>query len=42
MEKYEGVFVSNEIDGYSLLELTKDDLKEMGITAIGHRVRILS
>jgi len=41
MEEYEGVFRSNKIDGYSLLELTQDLLKDMEITAVGHRVRIM-
>ena len=38
--KYEAVFRENEIDERSLPNLTADDLKELGVAALGHR-RIL-
>jgi len=41
MEEYEGVFRSNKIRGYSLLELTQDLLEKMGITAVGDLIEIL-
>src|SRR5262245_10941006 len=38
--KYEAVFRENEIDERSLPSLTAEDLKELGVAALGHR-RIL-
>ena len=40
LERYEQAFRENEIDLRVLPELTADDLKELGVAAIGHR-RIL-
>src|ERR1700739_1351031 len=37
LERYEQAFRENEIDLRVLPELTADDLKELGIAAIGHR-----
>jgi class 3 adenylate cyclase len=37
LERYERAFRDNEIDPRVLPELTPDDLKELGVTAIGHR-----
>jgi hypothetical protein len=41
LNKYENQFKDNEISGFSLVELNGDNLKEMGIGAIGHRIKIL-
>ena len=41
LERYEQVFSENEIDLRVLPELTADDLKELGVTAIGHRRLLL-
>ena len=38
--KYEAAFRENEIDERSLPSLTAEDLKELGVAALGHR-RIL-
>jgi hypothetical protein len=40
LEKYEAVFRENEISERVLPSLTAEDLKELGVTALGHR-RIL-
>src|SRR5271163_4084143 len=40
--QYEAVFRDNEIDGTVLPKLTADDLKELGVGALGHRRKILS
>jgi hypothetical protein len=40
LEKYEAVFRENEINERVLPSLTAEDLKELGVTALGHR-RIL-
>lgn len=40
--QYEQAFRDNEIDGDVLLELTGSDLSEMGVSAVGHRRRLLS
>jgi class 3 adenylate cyclase len=37
LERYEQAFRENEIDPRVLPELTADDLKELGVAAIGHR-----
>ena len=39
--QYAATFRSNEIDGRLLSGLNGDDLKEMGITALGHRKMLL-
>jgi class 3 adenylate cyclase/predicted ATPase len=39
--RYEQAFRENEIDARSLPHLTADDLKDMGVTAIGHRRLLL-
>src|SRR5246127_1021952 len=41
LERYEQAFRKNEIDLRVLPELTADDLKELGVTAIGHRRLLL-
>jgi class 3 adenylate cyclase len=41
LERYEPLFRDNEIDWDVLPSLTGDDLKEIGIAAVGHRRRLL-
>ena len=41
LERYEEAFRENEIDSRSLPHLTGEDLKELGVTAIGHRRLLL-
>ena len=41
LERYERLFRDNEIDWEVLPKLTSDDLKEIGVTAIGHRRKLL-
>jgi len=41
LERYEQVFRDNEIDERVLLKLTADDLKELGVNALGHRRLLL-
>ncbi len=41
LEQYASSFIANEIDEVALPGLTAQDLKEMGITSIGHRRRLL-
>jgi class 3 adenylate cyclase/predicted ATPase len=40
--QYEAAFRDNEIDGEVLPKLTGEDLKELGVGALGHRRKILS
>jgi len=40
--QYEAAFRDNEIDGEVLPTLTAEDLKELGIAALGHRRRLLT
>lgn len=40
LERYDNLFVENEIDGESLLKISENDLKQMGIGAKGHRIRL--
>ena len=39
--KYEAAFRENEIDEKVLPGLTAEDLKELGVTALGHRRKLL-
>jgi class 3 adenylate cyclase len=41
LAKYEAVFRENEIDETVLPNLTAEDLKELGVTALGHRRKLL-
>src|ERR1700758_591210 len=41
LERYEQAFRENEVDLRVLPELTADDLKELGVAAIGHRRLLL-
>jgi class 3 adenylate cyclase/predicted ATPase len=41
LEEYEPTFRANEIDERVLPSLTADDLKDLGVTLVGHRRRLL-
>jgi class 3 adenylate cyclase/tetratricopeptide (TPR) repeat protein len=41
LERYEATFRQNDVDTELLPKLTADDLKELGITSLGHRRRLL-
>ena len=41
LERYEAAFRENEIDETVLPGLTAEDLKELGIGALGHRRKLL-
>ena len=41
LEKYEAAFRENEIDDTVLPNLTAEDLKDLGITALGRRRKLL-
>jgi class 3 adenylate cyclase len=41
LSQYEGSFRDNEIDAEILPRLTADDLKDIGVTVVGHRRRLL-
>ena len=41
LAKYEAAFRENEIDETVLAGLTAEDLKELGVTALGHRRKLL-
>jgi len=41
LERYEATFRENEIDETVLPSLTAEDLKELGVTALGHRRKLL-
>jgi hypothetical protein len=41
LEGYEAAFRDNEIDWAVLPKLTADDLKDIGVTAVGHRRKLL-
>ena len=40
--KYEAIFRENEIDETVLPDLTAEDLRELGVTALGHRRKLLA
>src|SRR5215470_101294 len=42
LERYAPAFRDNEIDWEVLPKLTSEDLKEMGVVAIGHRRKLLA
>ena len=42
LQQYEAAFRDNAIDGAVLPELTADDLKDLGVTLVGHRRRLLA
>ena len=39
--KYEAAFRENEIDETVLPNLTAEDLKELGVASLGHRLKLL-
>ena len=39
--KYEAAFRENEIDETVLPSLTEEHLKQLGVTALGHRLKLL-
>src|SRR3954469_23583148 len=41
LEQYEAAFRENDVDAELLPRLTGDDLKDLGITLVGHRRRLL-
>jgi SAM domain (Sterile alpha motif) len=41
LEQYEAAFRENEIDNSVLPNLTAEDLKELGVAALGHRRKLL-
>src|SRR6476646_8770886 len=41
LEKYEAAFRENEIDETVLPSLTEEHLKQLGVTALGHRMKLL-
>src|SRR3984893_10336689 len=42
MQQYEGAFRDNAIDAAVLPELTADDLKDLGVSLVGHRRKLLA
>src|SRR5580704_13802681 len=42
LEQYAPAFHDNAIDGEVLRELTADDLKDLGVTLVGHRRKLLA
>src|SRR5262245_24506354 len=42
MQQYEAAFRKNAIDAAILPELTTDDLKDLGVTLVGHRGRLFA
>lgn len=41
MSDYKNDFLENEISGEHLIALTKDDLGELGVKRLGHKMTIL-
>jgi class 3 adenylate cyclase/tetratricopeptide (TPR) repeat protein len=41
LEQYRATFLENDVDGRLLPNLTLEDLKDLGITSVGHRRRLL-
>ena len=41
LERYEATFRENDVDAELLPSLTADDLKDLGVTSLGHRRRLL-
>jgi len=42
LQQYEQAFRDNAIDAAILPELTADDLKDLGVSLVGHRRRLLA
>jgi hypothetical protein len=41
MERYEATFRENAVDGHVLPRLTADDLRDLGVSSVGHRRLLL-
>jgi hypothetical protein len=41
LEQYEGAFRDNAIDSSDLPKLTAEDLKDLGVSVVGHRRKLL-
>lgn len=41
LEQYAGAFAEHDIDAETLVKLTGEDLKEIGVTSVGHRRKLL-
>ena len=41
LERYEAAFQENDVSGEVLCDLTAEDLEGLGVSAIGHRRRLL-
>ena len=41
LAQYERAFLDNNIDGNVLHRLTVEDLRDLGVTSVGHRRRLL-
>jgi len=42
LHQYESVFRDNDVDTETLPSLTAEDLRELGITSLGHRKKLLA
>jgi class 3 adenylate cyclase/pimeloyl-ACP methyl ester carboxylesterase len=42
LDQYERAFRDNDVDAETLPSLTADDLRELGVTSLGHRKKLLS
>jgi class 3 adenylate cyclase/pimeloyl-ACP methyl ester carboxylesterase len=42
LDQYESAFRDNDVDTETLPNLTADDLRELGVTSLGHRKKLLS
>src|SRR6516165_4483469 len=42
LEQYEQAFRDNAVDAAVLLELTAEDLKDLGVSLVGHRRKLLA
>jgi len=42
LDQYERAFRDNDVDAETLPSLTADDLRELGVTSLGHRRKLLS
>ena len=42
LDQYERAFLDNDVDTETLPSLTADDLRELGVTSLGHRKKLLS
>jgi len=42
LDRYESAFRDNDVDIETLPSLTADDLRELGVTSLGHRKKLLA